>query len=111
MTTLISFADDLTSLTDAKTLNQLKKAIELHIESLTVYTVSNACSAIVLISKDDRFYIDIMLDRSNAYMNRVRIFDRQHNVDHGNKNTITGHGYQGLTDYIFELKREKWASA
>jgi uncharacterized protein YdcH (DUF465 family) len=105
---IFTFANDIASFTQAKTLNQLKFAIETHLDELKVHIVSQACHSLVLLSNDDRFYIDVQLDRENPYFNRVRIYDRHNEVDHENKNKINGHGYQKMTGFLFSLKQQAW---
>lgn len=106
---LITFANDITSFTQAKTLNQLKATIETHLDELKVHIVSGSCSSMVMLSNDDRFYIDIKLDRENAYLNSVRIYDRQNSVDYENRDKISGHGYSKMNELLFSLKQKAWA--
>jgi hypothetical protein len=107
--TIITFANDITSFTHAKTLNQLKSAIESHLDELKVHIVSGTCSSMVMLSNDDRFYIDIKLDRENPYLNSVRILDREHNRNYENKDKISGHGHSKMTELLFSLKQKAWA--
>lgn len=95
----------------AKTLNQLMKVIKENMDELQVVQVGDSCKFLILVSKDDRFYFNIMIDRLNSHCNRVSICDRDLKRDHDNKDHIKGTGYQNFTNYLLELKQQQWATA
>jgi hypothetical protein len=101
---------NVSAFTTAKTLTQLTKAIQDDIDELTVHLVGDGCRHVVLISKDDTYYINISIDLLNSHSNRVDICDRVLGRDFRNKEQIKGHGYKTFTDYAFSLKRIAWAA-
>lgn len=95
----------------AKTLTQLIKAIKENMTQLQVVQVGDSGTFLILISKDDRFYFNIMIDRMNSHSNRVSICDREIDRDYNNPDHIKGIGYEQFTHYLFELKQHMWAVA
>jgi hypothetical protein len=92
----------------AKTLNSLTKAIKENIDGVVVNLVGDSCRHIVLVSKDDRYYIEISVDRLSSHSNRVSVFDRVIGADYYNKDQIKGHGFEAFTDYLLKLKMKAW---
>jgi hypothetical protein len=95
---------------NAKTLTQLTRTIQDDIDNLNVHLVGDGCRHVVLISKDDTYYINISVDLLNSHSNSVNIYDRVLGKDFRNKAQIRGNGFKTFTDFAFSLKRMAWAA-
>lgn len=109
--TLLDFHSNVEAFTKARTLNQLRALIEAHIEEFNVHLVGNNCLHLVLLTKDDRYFIEVSVDMLNPHSNKIAIFDRKINRDFSNKDLIANRGLREFKDYLFALKQQHWAQA